>query len=371
MLGRDWKMGISKCILTIYHLPLAAVTMLMMENSYDGESVVYAQTTPGSILEYWWHSYQLYQKYGHSPRTAGDLYKSTVNEFSEIYTLAEDPNIATNPNSIQDLVQRLNLETETTTPASFYLRKKDVSDPFSRDLVNAWARAATGQNLGSVNAFTALRSLYTGTVETLAGEGTGALFNCLLKASGAEYISREVTHVRRNTLVWNEQWRVTSSYEIPFTHEAEIEDATVLDMDTVFDHVILAAPFHSSGVHFEGEQLEAVPHVMNYTMLHATFFTIDSRGKVDSHCSDILTTLQPGHYSEGQFRPSPEDGGSAGVYSIRLWRMIELNGKLVDVYKALSPAQIDRNGIMHVLYAVGCKHSIGILAQVEVCPVTV
>ena len=221
-----------------------------------------------------------------------------------------------------------------------------------------------------MNAFTALRNLYTGTIETPAGEGTGALFNCLLKASGAEYISREVTHVRRNTPGWSEQWRVTSSYEIPFTRETEIEDATVLDVDTVFDHVILAAPFHSSGVHLEGQQLDAVPHVMNYTMLHATFFTIDSKGKVDGRCSKtILTTLQPGHYSGGQFRPGPEDGGSAGVYSIRLWRMIELNGKLVDVYKALSAAQIDRNGIMHVLHAVRCNHPVNILAQVEVCPV--
>ena len=241
--------------------------------------------------------------------------------------------------SLSEAALALGLIDATSSSGSAFLGANQVSDLFSREIIQASTRVNYGQNLGLIHGLESMVCLATDGAVSIDG-GNWLIFDGVLKASGADVrLNTTVTAVTRDD---DGTVRINSHQSgdlVPKQSSSEDE----------FDEVIVAGPLQYSGISVS-PPLEHIPDDIPYVKLHVTllssphrisphYFGLDSPGARAPEA--ILTTLPEGL----DLGSNPKGVGPAEFWSISTLRTVDRlvmkdNKEKIEqhyVYKIFSP----------------------------------
>ncbi|EPQ61030.1 FAD/NAD P-binding domain-containing protein [Gloeophyllum trabeum ATCC 11539] len=214
---------------------------------WDGEKFVLTIGGGKSTWSNWLDNLKLLWRYGwSSPQKTQKLVQSMLNRFLTLYT-PESPKWDT----ISNLTLALEWQELLMRTAAEYFDVHGVSRRFSREIIEAATRVNYGQNVDRIHALEAACSMAANGASRVAG-GNFQMFEHFLKKSGA--------HVHLNTAVKTLEyadglWYLTTSASI---------------RPTAYSSVVLAAPFHSTGIALSPASLASAIPEQPYVHLHVT-----------------------------------------------------------------------------------------------------
>ncbi len=180
-----------------------------------------------------------------------------------------------------------------------FLQRESVSDAFARDIVQSATRANYGQNIDEIHALEGMVCLITDGAKSIAG-GNWQIFQKFLHSSGAEVrLESGVSTIKLGQKGW------------------------LVDGES-FDFVVMAAPFHSTGIQAPIEVEEP-----EYVRIHVTLFTTTaplSEVYFGQSPPDVILTTKQDMIESPPFN------------SISLLRIMK-NGQYL--YKVFSPKEFD------------------------------
>lgn len=303
---------------------------------WDGSQFVFRQNN-GSF--HWWNIFKLLKKYGWSPMRANNLMKSTVDKFLKMYRWPYFPF-----KSLSEAVVSTGLVEATWATGAEFLKENQISEDFSREIIQASTRVNYGQNLPLIHGLETMVCMATDGAVSIEG-GNWQIFDRMLETSKATLkLETPVTELRRNeddthTLTWTE-------------FPGHTEQAT-------FDHVVVAAPFQFSNINIS-PSLQHPPDKIPYVDLHVTLFA--SPHKLSPECfklpakspvPEVVLTTLPKELNMGAQR----DGvGPAGFWSISMLRKVHVPRDDTDaapemqyVYKVFSPKRLTTDFLSELL----------------------
>lgn len=275
---------------------------------WDGKEFVFTLKNSSS----WWNIGRLFWRYGMAPLRAQNLMKSIVGKFLRLY---EEPMFPFR--SLSEAVLALDLINATSSTGSAFLGANQVSELFSREVIQASTRVNYGQNLGLIHGLESMVCLATDGAVSIEG-GNWLIFDGVLKASGADVrLNTTVTAVTRDG---DGTVRITS-------HQSGDLDSKHSSSEDEFDEVIVAGPLQYSGISIS-PPLEHIPDDIPYVKLHVTllssphrisphYFGLDSQGARAPET--ILTTLPEGL----DLGSNPKGVGPAEFWSISTLRTVD------------------------------------------------
>lgn len=275
---------------------------------WDGKEFVFTLKNSSS----WWNIGRLFWRYGMAPLRAQKLMKSIVGKFLRLY---EEPMFPFR--SLSEAVLALDLINATSSTGSAFLGANQVSELFSREIIQASTRVNYGQNLGLIHGLESMVCLATDGAVSIEG-GNWLIFDGVLKASGADVrLNTTVTAVTRDG---DGTVRITS-------HQSGDLDSKHSSSEDEFDEVIVAGPLQYSGISIS-PPLEHIPDDIPYVKLHVTllssphrisphYFGLDSQGARAPET--ILTTLPEGL----DLGSNPKGVGPAEFWSISTLRTVD------------------------------------------------
>ncbi|KAK7205544.1 putative prenylcysteine lyase [Myxozyma melibiosi] len=285
---------------------------------WNGKSFVYEAQSDSS----WLNMGKLLWKYGMSPIKARSLAKKTVakflNYYSSVYFPFKDLTTATQDSGLTELTGETTLK---------YFTKYGISKLFTNHIVQAATRVNYAQNVHQLHALEATVCLAADEGLNVEG-GNWKIFDNMLKASGADLqLSTAVSEI------------VAAGDEGKFLVLAG-------DSSEEFDQVIIASPYHQTGIKGLELPIKKVP----YMTLHVTLVASTKR-------------LSPAYFglADGAFVPTmvlttmPETGAAHSpplFNSVSIVRYIpELNQY---VYKIFSPSKM-QPAFLQLLFEQGAE----------------
>ncbi|TDL28887.1 FAD/NAD(P)-binding domain-containing protein [Rickenella mellea] len=219
---------------------------------WDGEKFVFTMG-PSKGMFNWWNSIKVAWRYGiSSPKKTQDIVKGMIKDILTIYS-PESPRWR----NVTQLVYELGWTDFLTQTTSEYLDLKGIQRRFSREVVEAATRVNYGQNVDEIHALEGACSLAANGASNIKG-GNFQIFENFLRRSGATF--RANTLVKVISQLDNGKWTVRTS-------SGDVE---------VYDDVIIAAPFHSTGIKlmpYSAAAPIAVIPPQPYVHLHVTLLT--------------------------------------------------------------------------------------------------
>ncbi|KDQ54837.1 hypothetical protein JAAARDRAFT_37950 [Jaapia argillacea MUCL 33604] len=230
---------------------------------WDGEKFLLTMGGNG-FFSGWWSTVKVLWRYGYSsPTKTQTLVKQMIDRFVELYT-PESPRWST----ISDLADAFQWSDMVSQTTAEYLDSNGVSKRFSRELVEAATRVNYGQNLDEIHALEGFCSMAASGASGIR-DGNYLIFENFLNRSGADvFLKTPVRSISRD----GDSWAV------------QIDKGTV-----TYDSVIIAAPFHSTGISFPPSLSSQVPK-QPYVRLHVTLLATTA-----PHPNPALFSL-PSHY---------------------------------------------------------------------------
>lgn len=213
--------------------------------------------------------------------------KSTVDKFLKMY---DEPYFPFR--DLSETVQAVGLLDLTGHTGQQTLDKAGIGEKFSMELIQSSTRVNYGQNLGVIHGLETMVCMATDGAMSIDG-GNWQIFDHMVRASSA--------NLRLNTTVSSIDRHDDGQYAISYQHASS--KATSSSETAEFDAVILAAPYHSSGL--DGSirpSLPNPPDKIPFVTLHVTllasphklspkYFRVQDADEVPEM---IITTLPPG-----------------------------------------------------------------------------
>lgn len=240
------------------------------------------------------------------------MVKSIVGRFLRLY---EEPLFPFR--SLTEATAAVDLLNATSNPGSRFLAVNQISELFSRDIIQASTRVNYGQNLALIHGLESMVCMATDGAVSVEG-GNWQIFDGALKASQADVkLNSTVTAIARND---DGTVRITS-------HQSGELDSAQTAQEATFNEVIIAGPLQYSGISIS-PPLEHIPDDIPYVKLHVTLLSsphqISPRyfglsGPNARAPETILTTLPEGL----DLGSSPHGVGPAGFWSISTLRTVD------------------------------------------------
>ncbi|KAJ5211816.1 Prenylcysteine oxidase [Penicillium cinerascens] len=308
---------------------------------WDGKEFVFTLKNSSS----WWNIGRLFWRYGLAPLRAQNLMKSIVGKFLRLY---EEPLFPFR--SLSEASVALDLINATSTPGDAFLGANQISELFSREIIQASTRVNYGQNLALIHGLESMVCMATDGAVSIDG-GNWLIFDGALKTSQADVrLNTTVTAILRGD---DGTARITS-------HPSDDVNSG-RSLTETFDEVIVAGPLQYSGISVS-PPLEHIPDDIPYVKLHVTllssphrisphYFGLDGQGARAPET--ILTTLPEGL----DLGSNPKGVGPAEFWSISTLRTVDRlvlkNGKEKleqhYVYKIFSPKRPTAEFVAQIL----------------------
>ncbi|KAH9914155.1 FAD/NAD(P)-binding domain-containing protein [Epithele typhae] len=219
---------------------------------WNGQEFVLS-TGGGGFLNGWMDKIKILWRYGyHAPTKTQELVGAMADKFARLYK----PNTPhwTNISSVSDTLEFSPLVAQTTAE---YLDLQGVNKLWSRELVEAATRVNYGQDVDKIHALEGMCSLAAYSASSVKG-GNWQVFDHFLKHSKAN-LFRETTV--KSVLRTSSGWLVHS---------------TLSDVPRAYRTVVLAAPYHQTGISFSAEPSLAHVPWQPYVHLHVTLLSTSS-----------------------------------------------------------------------------------------------
>ncbi|KAI1792233.1 FAD/NAD(P)-binding domain-containing protein [Ganoderma leucocontextum] len=223
---------------------------------WDGHEFLLT-TGGGGFYSNWFDKIKILWRYGYqAPTKTQVLVKSMVDKFLTLY----EPSPPRWSN-ITSIVNDLEWTDHTAQTMSEYLDLQGIDRRFSRELVEAATRVNYGQDVDKIHALEGMCSLAANGAASVKG-GNWQVFEKFIATSGAQVFLN--TTVKSITKL---------SQNVPF-----IVQTTASDHARLYRAVILAAPFHQTGIKITTERssLASVPP-QPYVRLHVTLLSTSAR----------------------------------------------------------------------------------------------
>ncbi|KAH8120483.1 Prenylcysteine lyase-domain-containing protein [Phellopilus nigrolimitatus] len=221
---------------------------------WDGEKFVFIMNG-GSGIFGWLDNIKALWRYGfRSPSKTKGLVKGMIGKFISLYS-PSSPSWS----NITELASELGWTNVVAQTAAEYFDSQGVSHLFSREVIESATRVNYGQDLDKIHALEGMASIAANGASSVKG-GNFQIFQNFLARSGARlYLNTTVTSIVEKEGSW-----------IIKTSSGETK---------TYNDVIIAAPFHSTGIKvasrsglFAPEASPAVPP-QPYVHLHVTLLT--------------------------------------------------------------------------------------------------
>ncbi|TNY24016.1 Prenylcysteine lyase-domain-containing protein [Rhodotorula diobovata] len=224
--------------------------------AWDGERWVYQEK--GSFGWGWWSKIKAVWRYGRSPFTARSLVKSTVDSFLRLYS----PDFVSQGafDSLANFSAATNLAAPASHYADEYLTHEGVGELFTRELISAASQVNYGTPITRIHGVGALVSLAATGATSVRG-GNRRIFEEFIGRSGAR-------------LRLGETARVQSVLKLDGTKDRRAQwlVKTVSGVGGgTYDAVVLAAPFHQTGIELVNTPAPALIPKQAYVRLFVTF----------------------------------------------------------------------------------------------------
>ncbi|KAJ7596706.1 Prenylcysteine lyase-domain-containing protein [Mycena floridula] len=200
----------------------------------------------------WWDTVRLFWKYGWSPKRADNRINAMVKSYSRLYA---PENLRWE--NITELAAALGFDDLVKKNALDHFVEHGVSPQFTREFIEAAVRVNYGQNIDEVHALLGSVSMAANSAASIKG-GNYQLFERFLEHSGANIYTNTTVQSIIPKSSGSHHWRIES------------------DKGTKnYKAVILALPFHSSGINLPSSLSSQIP-VQKYVRLHVTLLTTTS-----------------------------------------------------------------------------------------------
>ena len=313
---------------------------------WDGTEFVYRQTSddddqnPWTDWRGWWNIGKLFWRYGMAPIWTRTATNNAVTRFLKLY---DEPHFPFS--DLTKAVNEVELLPLTGVTGSIALAEARVGEGFQRDIIQASTRVNYAQNLGQIHGLEAMVCMAIEGAMAVEG-GNWQIMNEMLKASNAKTIMEsQITSIHKSE----------KGYSIQAT-SSNSESVNPESTNSIYDAIILAAPFHSTKITFS-PALSYTPAPIPYVELHVTLFTSPHRlsqsffkqpAQTDVPLT-ILTTL-PNHSPIPPHARGPLAVGPAQFWSISTLRAIRRAGQRTQyLYKIFSPTRITATFLAELL----------------------
>ncbi|GAA5837448.1 hypothetical protein JCM3766R1_000446 [Sporobolomyces carnicolor] len=239
---------------------------------WDGERFVFKQSGRD-----WWDKVRIIWRYGRSPFKVKNLVKSCVDNFTRLYS-REFVASSTFPfDSWANFSRSLDLLGPASSTAREFFDSEGISRRFVDELVSSATQVNYGTSVESIHALGALVSLAATGAQSVEG-GNRRIFD--------QFAARSRADIRLNTRV-EEIVRLDDGKWVVKTESGQ--------NGGVFDVVILAAPFHESGISIPQLPLDSIPPPQPFVNLHVTLVLTNASAPLASYfssrsSSSVLTT---------------------------------------------------------------------------------
>ncbi|KAK0567786.1 hypothetical protein OC861_002529 [Tilletia horrida] len=282
---------------------------------WDGQQFVY-EGLDGS----WWNSARMIWRYGYSPLTMRNLVGGLINTFTKLYdpSFLHRPKTETGNNkyktisgfpwsTIESLAQRMKFNELTSQTAEAWFYAKGVGKLFIEEVIEAATRVNYGQTTNLMHALGGGVSLAASGAVSIVG-GNWQIFDKMAQQSGAVVLhgmEGDVTGLVKFEGGWTEAVKQGYMSEKEAKGCSRSNDpgkwylATRAGKGYTFDAVLMAAPFHTSGVAILNSPAATSIPPQKYVHLHVTILITSSprprseafgRGPQDKIPRTILTT---------------------------------------------------------------------------------
>lgn len=302
---------------------------------WNGEEFVVTLSPSGPS---WWDTARLLWKYGLSPVRTRSLMKATVGKFLKLYDAPWFPF-----DSLESFARSVELRDTIGQSGATLLAGNGVGLPFARDIVQASTRVNYASNLDFIHGLETMVCMATDGAMAVDG-GNWQIFQHMLNESGAKVLlGTTVSGISKNS---------SGNYNIKVEPHASDSEAAELAVEA--DAVIIAAPFHQTGIEVDIDcfRFFRKPENVTYVALHVTLFTTPlqlSRAAFNIPEGQevpltVLTTLP----ASEQPREGSDSAGSPGFYSISTLDIVEnpKTGAQEYLYKIFSPMELDKQWIL-------------------------
>ncbi|KAG6837890.1 hypothetical protein H0H93_013043 [Arthromyces matolae] len=214
---------------------------------WDGEELLF------TFGDGWWDTFKAILRYGiSSPRRMQQIVKSAVDSYLTIYSQQ-----SIRWHDISEVAAALGFSDMANDTAASFFDKSGVSRRFASELIEGATRVNYGQNLDDIHGLGGVLSLATDHAMGIEG-GNFQIFEHFLKSSGAKvHLNTEATEISKSSSA-SSRWTVKSSLGTK-----------------QYKAIILAAPFHSTGIKTSPTVAESIP-AQPYVHLHVTLLTTTS-----------------------------------------------------------------------------------------------
>ncbi|KAG5650639.1 hypothetical protein H0H81_011522 [Sphagnurus paluster] len=214
---------------------------------WNGEELLF------SFGDGWWDTVKAIIRFGIlAPKKTGELVDSAVKSFLTLYTI-ETPKW----DDMSGLTTALNFKDMVEKTAADYFVERGVSKKYTEELIEAATRVNYGQNSDDIHGLGGAISMAATGAKGIQG-GNFQIFEEFLKRSGANvHLDTAITEISE-VLSPSPQWEVKSALGT-----------------RKYQAVILAAPFHSSGITIPSPLATSIPK-QPYVHLHVTLLTTTS-----------------------------------------------------------------------------------------------
>lgn len=305
---------------------------------WDGSQFVFRQKNG---MFRWWNIFKILKKYGWSPMRTQKLMKSTVHKLLKLYKWPYFPF-----RSLSEAVVSTGLGEATWTTGAEFLKENQISEAFSREIVQAGTRVNYGQNLPLIHGLETIVCMATEGAVSIEG-GNWQIFRGMLDASKATLKLK--THVTE--VFHNDDDTQTVVYTDPVNNKTE---------DGTFDHVVIASPLQFSDIEISPPP-QNPPDEIPYVDLHVTLFASPHKlspgyFKLPSRYStpEVVLTTIPKDLNIGSRR----DGvGPAGFWSISTLKKVQVpttrhsptTRRTQYLYKIFSPNRLTAGFLSELL----------------------
>ncbi|GLB36511.1 putative prenylcysteine lyase [Lyophyllum shimeji] len=214
---------------------------------WDGEELLF------SFGNGWWDTVKAILRFGISaPKRTDQIVQEAVKKFLNLYT-AEAPKW----NDVAELAASLDFLEMVQNATADYFRKGGVSNKFASEMIEAATRVNYGQNIDDIHAVGGACSMAATGARGIEG-GNFQVFEQFMNRSGANvHLKTAVTSI--------------SEVSSPSRHWTIKTSLGSID----YKAVILAAPFHSTGIALPSAIASSIPE-QPYVHLHVTLLTTTS-----------------------------------------------------------------------------------------------
>ncbi|PFH54745.1 hypothetical protein AMATHDRAFT_72501 [Amanita thiersii Skay4041] len=210
---------------------------------WDGERILV------TVSDGWFDMVKLFWRYGFSPKKMQSIVDKMIERILVLY--GHKPPQWDTVSYLSEVLGWTSLTGNTTEK---FLSSQGISDAFAQEIVEGSTRVNYGQNIDGIHALEGLCSMATGGATGVKG-GNFKIFE--------EFVTRSGANLLLNTAVTSivpkggstRQWTVQSSLG-----------------STDYQAVILAAPFHSTGIAIPASLSSQIPE-QPYVRLHVTLLT--------------------------------------------------------------------------------------------------